>query len=166
MKKFLSLVIFTSLLSVSCFASAFKFSLWDKISIPQADEVQGLDLGILGTQTATNTGIQTALIYAQTGEISGVQGAFIANAASIKGGQGAFFAYANTVEGYQGGFITYAENIQGAQFGLVNIAKNISGFQFGFINLSFNMDKGFQIGLINYNQTGVLPIMVFINGKF
>ncbi len=167
MKKFLSILVLVFTLSVSCFASSiFKLSLWDKISIPQADSVEGLDFGIIGSQTATNVGIQWVWIYAQSDDMTGVQGAFITNAKKIKGGQGGFLAYADKVEGYQGGLITYAEHIEGAQFGFINIAKNIKGSQFGFINLAFNMEKGFQFGLINYIQNGTLPIMVIINGTF
>jgi hypothetical protein len=136
-KVFLSLAAVT-LFAVSSFAAVpFKLSLWDKIAVPQSEEVDGLEFGI-GSYTTEVSGIALNWIYGKTDILTGVQ-----------------FALVN--------FNT--EKVTGLQSGFFNKAKYVKGVQVGFVNMTEDM-HGVQIGLINHIKTGPLPWMVIVNAKF
>jgi hypothetical protein len=72
----------------------------------------------------------------------------------------------------------YAKSLYGAQLAFVNIQKGQhddaalqigaynqaakNGIQIGFINNGQN-NATFQLGLININKNGLLPVMIFVN---
>jgi len=53
-------------------------------------------------------------------------------------------------------------HLYGMQIGVANNAESGSGVQIGLYNRSHSM-KGLQLGLINFNDNGLLPILPFFN---
>lgn len=84
------------------------------------------------------------------------------------------------VSGFQGVWIgvNMADSLYGLQLGMVNIQKGQhddaavqwgfynqagkNGVQIGFINNGEN-NATFQLGLVNINKNGLLPVMIFVN---
>lgn len=70
------------------------------------------------------------------------------------------------------GFFNYnGGQFTGLQFGTVNYTARLNGVQFGFVNATDRIEKGIQIGLINYDKSGTfvskdLPVFPIINMRF
>jgi hypothetical protein len=128
-----------------------KFSLWNRIALPQNDSTHGLEIGI-GSYTPELKGIALNFIYVETDCGSGWLKAFV--------------TLTKLFEGVQSGIVNLnSEKISGIQCGLFNEAKLIKGIQFGFINKAEDM-CGVQIGLINFVKKGRFPVMIIVNAKF
>ena len=152
-KVVLSLVAVFMLFAVSAQAQVFKLSLWDDICVPNEDYTGGLEIGI-GTQTGEVKGVQFAFIYAQADKFTGAQLGFVNNT--------------NDGLGIQYGCVNLAQEMKGAQLGFVNRTKGkMTGAQLGFVNYTESM-KGIQLGLVNIikNNTQFLPVFVFFNFCF
>ncbi len=54
--------------------------------------------------------------------------------------------------------------IRGLQASPVNIADKVRGLQFGIFNAS--KDASFQIGILNYNKSSIIPFLPVINFSF
>ena len=57
-----------------------------------------------------------------------------------------------------------ADDIYGVQASPVTVANKVKGLQFGLFN--YSDDASFQIGIINYNKSSILPIFPIINFHF
>ncbi len=141
--------------------------------------------GMMGVQGAglTNltmgplTGFQASGIFNLTREMSGFQGAGIAEVAlgSLTGFQGSGIAGValGDVKGFQGaGIASVAKGdvrglqaagianvstgeVTGAQIGLINYGTRVRGAQIGLINIAAKEMKGATVGMINYAGDGV-----------
>ncbi len=147
-----------------------KLSLWDQTAIAapnNTQDVSGLDFGI-GSKTATVTGLQLDLIWAETSyNLKGVSHAWLVSMANdVKGLQLAAFVKGNEVTGVQMGLVNLTNSINGLQFGFFNQTDYLHGVQFGFVNYARDLDQGLQLGLLNIAENGFVPVMVFVNGRF
>jgi hypothetical protein len=167
MKKMLLAVSVLVLFVSSSFAATtpIKISIWDKIALPPADKVVGLELG-LGSHTKDLTGVSLNLILSKSEDAGGIQYALVVLADKMKGIQSGFVSISGrSMSGIQLGFYNGANTMKGIQYGVINNANNFSGLQLGLLNMTNNM-YGLQIGLINYIKNSSLPFMVLINLKF
>jgi len=146
MKKVLVLIVlaFSVLLSftVKSFAAdmtPIKLSLLPQIEIPAANTVNGLDFGILGTESNEVLGVQLAWIY---GKVN------------------------NKMVGLQSALVDIGGEVTGVQWGFYNSAKSVEGAQLGFVNITGTLN-GVQLGLVNMIKKGApLPFMVIANANF
>ncbi|WP_371378114.1 hypothetical protein [Thalassotalea aquiviva] len=126
------------------------------------DTVKGLDFNLIGLSDLNNfTGLGLDVFGVQRvrNQFSGVS-LGIAN------------WHDNSGKGGVLGLINYTKgNFTGAQIGTFNYAGTLNGLQFGFINATGRINRGVQIGLINYDASGTwvsdsLPVFPIINGRF
>jgi len=128
-----------------------KFSLWNKIAMPENDLVHGVELGI-GSYTPGLKGFGWNLIFMKTDDALGFQKSFV--------------TVTKLFTGLQCGAVNLnSGSVCGMQFGFFNKAKSVEGFQIGFVNMAGNM-RGVQIGLVNFIKTGYFPAMIIVNAKF
>lgn len=150
--------------------SHFKLSLWDEMAWAtpyNISDMSGLDLGI-GSTTDYIKGVQLDIAWAESKyELYGLSSAWgVSKAAQAHGAQIAAVTMAEEMRGLQvGAFNMVGEKMTGVQVGFLNNAENLHGFQLGLINHAKNI-YGVQVGLINIAQNGVLPVMIFVNGRF
>ncbi|GMO65023.1 MAG: hypothetical protein Nk1A_2000 [Endomicrobiia bacterium] len=156
MKKVLLVLVCVLIVSLS-FADVpattpIKFSLFDKIAIPEKnDVVSGLEVGI-SSYTHKLKGLSWNFIFSKTDEGLGVQKSFVTLTKSFVG--------------LQAGVINLSSNeICGLQCGFFNKAKSVSGFQLGLVNMTEDL-YGIQVGLINFIENGYFPTMIIANAKF
>ncbi|MBN1865456.1 MAG: hypothetical protein JW808_11195 [Victivallales bacterium] len=57
-----------------------------------------------------------------------------------------------------------SENLTGLQASPVNMAEKVAGVQFGLVNVC--NDASFQLGLVNFNESGILPVTIIANWGF
>ena len=156
--------------TASAQAQVFKLSLWDKICVPNGDYTGGFELGF-GTQTKAVDGLQLGIIYTQTDKLQGVQIGLIN---STKEETGVQFGLVNVTEngiGIQDGLVNVADNFKGEQYGCINwTSEDLIGLQFGLLDVIKGSGKGAQIGIINYSkdfkglQLGVVNWTETMNG--
>jgi len=147
--------------------------------------VYGVQVGGLGNYVTENVcGIQVGgLLLYDLGEFYGLQvgalnfcttfyglqiGALNWNYAGTAGVQlGVINVERHDVTGGSVGFMNYCNgNVEGAQIGVFNFANGgTRGVQIGLINAAQRL-YGVQIGLVNINVLGRLPIMVIANANF
>ena len=101
-----------------------------------AGDFQGLEASALNI-SGNVTGLQAAAICNVTDDVTGFQAAVICNRTG-------------DVTGFQTSLVNVAEKSRALQVGLINVAKK----------------GGFQFGLINYIEDGVIPFFPFINFQF
>lgn len=114
--------------------------------------VDGVKFGIpVSSGKGSVEGAELSLLCSATENIEGVQFSLFGlnYAETIKGGQ--IFTFINYA----------AKRLQGLQLGFANISEK-DGIQLGFIN-SCNDNALFQLGFININRNGWLPVMIFFN---
>ncbi|MDR2666290.1 MAG: hypothetical protein LBB92_02480 [Endomicrobium sp.] len=151
----LVLVVYVLIASVS-FAeipgTPVKFSLLDKIAVPEKnDVVDGLEIGI-SSYTYKIKGLSLNFIFSRIDEGLGIQVSPIILTKSFAG--------------VQAGVINLnSSEISGLQCGFFNKAKSVRGFQFGLVNMTEDL-HGVQIGFINFIETGYFSTMVIANAKF
>lgn len=84
---------------------------------------------------------------------------------TVKGVQLALIDGAGSFAGVQvAGVWTFTGDAYGIQLAPVNIAKRTHGLQIGIVNRV--VSGGLQIGLLNWNQHGLLPVMPLFNIGF
>lgn len=104
---------------------------------------------------------------------------FSASNAEVEGAElSLFYSGTHHVEGLKFTLfgVNYSETLHGAELAFLNMTKrDLSGLQWGFINHSgadgiqigfvnnCDNDALFQLGLININKNGWLPVMIFFN---
>ena len=132
--------------------SWFKLSLLDTAAYPQVNAVNGIEVGLIYSNTPALTGVQGTFIYGRTAKLDGLQIGLVTSA--------------DTAAGMQWGGVNMAKEMKGAQIGWINYAEKFTGFQLGFVNYAAVMSKGLQIGLVNIIKNSTLPVMVIVNARF
>ena len=115
-------------------------------------DVRGLDLGAVTSTTGTLRGLQLAGANEVDGGCTGMQVAVLVNYVEgrLSGGQLAgVAAYAGEGEGAQvATFLARAGKLHGLQIALVTVAEEMNGL---------------QLGLLNFNKRGFLPVFPIFN---
>ena len=168
-KLFVLLIVCAAAFPVCAKEAGLKLSLWNQMAWTTPSNnvsVSGLDLGIGSTEDFLK-GLQLDVVWAETGELRGVSWAGgLSTSQDMHGAQIAPFTMAEDAYGLQFGGLNVTKNkITGLQVGFFNHAEHLHGFQVGFVNHA-TVIEGLQFGLINIAENGVLPVMVFINGRF
>lgn len=151
-------------------AGQLKLSLWGRAAVASPnniDQVAGMDFG-LGSTTERMDGFQLDILYAHTPlKLNGLGLAVFNHAKDTDGVQlGAFNFTEKEIWGVQLGAVNIAtQATRGVQLGAVNYTWKLRGVQLGVVNYAHYI-KGLQLGLINIAPHGLLPAMVFINGRF
>ncbi len=117
-----------------------------------ASNVEGIGFGIPVIGTETTEGASLALCGNHTEKMDGLQFALFG------------FNFSESLEGAQVAFVNIQEEQHGdfaLQWGFYNQAGE-NGIQIGFLNNASN-NASFQLGLLNINKNGLLPVMLFIN---
>lgn len=146
------MVAFAAIFSVSA-DDGFGFGVW--FDVPgniSGKSIDGIGLGIPVIANAQTEGASLALCGNNVQDMEGFQFALIG------------FNYAKALEGVQLSFINMFRRQSGdfaLQWGFYNQAGE-NGIQVGFINNGKN-NATFQLGLININKNGLLPVMIFVN---
>ena len=69
------------------------------------------------------------------------------------------------VDGVQTSLIvTKGKEVNGLQFSIVNLVDKLCGLQLGVLNIAD--DATVQIGILNFNKNGILPVLPVINFNF
>ena len=149
------------LLTVAVFTLTFPLAADDPIglgilfSLPEAttkQHIRGLGIGLPIIANEQTKGLSLALCGNHTQYATGVQATFFG------------YNYAKSFYGVQLSFLNVQKEQHGdfaTQVGFVNLADE-NGVQLGFVNVA-NNNATFQFGLINVNNGGLLPIMIFVN---
>ncbi len=119
-------------------------------------DVTGLDLSALAAHTlGTQRGVQLGLVNVVEGGCTGAQIGALGN--SVEG----------RLRGVQiAGLVTLAGEGSGVQIApFLAQATNLSGFQLGLFTYADEM-KGLQLGLLNFNENGFLPVFPGFNFGF
>ncbi|MCL2485063.1 MAG: hypothetical protein FWF00_05625 [Endomicrobia bacterium] len=135
-------------------ATPIKLSLWEKIAIPPADAVHGVELGLV-SYTPELRGVSWNFLFAKTDDAIGVQIGMVTISNEFVGLLLGQFANFNkgSVKGLQWGFVNHTPSLTGLQIGVVNFAESGEGF-------------ALQIGFVNYMENSVIyRILPFINLK-
>ncbi len=142
--------------------NGFRFSLLHG----KAKSVSGFDLGLASISESTNTsgfaailgvamvtgkssGFSGALLNINSGESTGVNGAFVNSVKTVKKG-GVNIGFLNITEGFS------ATDISGLAI------SNESNVQVGFVNVTKKINK-LQIGIMNVADNGFFPVFPFFN---
>ena len=150
--------------------------------VAATDYVRGFQAALLYTQTNQLEGLQAALgssickagyrgVQASTGynysdNFVGLQAGAVNTSADFAGLQAsALVNVADKFGGLQASLVVnVAREAEGMQAGLYNQVLDNGGFQAGLINIG--KGKGFQLGLINYNEDAPIPFLPFVNFSF
>ncbi|MBE6381236.1 MAG: hypothetical protein E7047_09945 [Lentisphaerae bacterium] len=114
--------------------------------------IEGIGLGLPVIANSQTEGASLALCGNNVQKMEGFQFAWLG------------FNYARSLEGVQLAFVNMQRKQHGdfaLQLGFYNQAGE-NGVQLGFLNNAHN-NATFQLGLININKNGLLPIMIFVN---
>ena len=134
-------------------ADGFGWGVWyDVPDYVSSQKVEGITLGVPVMANDYTHGVALALCGNNTQRMDGFQGALFG------------FNFARSLEGVQLGFANIHHGQHGefaVQVGGFNLSSE-NGVQVGFFNQSKN-NATFQLGLININKNGWLPIMIFVN---
>ncbi len=141
------------------------------------DSVIGLQLAggfnfgqpIWATEERTCYGAQVAVV-ANAGDLYGIQvGAFNGfpwthdtRGDTIRGLQVGLIDGAGTLNGVQiAGLLTWTNTAYGVQLAPLNVADRVRGLQVGLVNRA--RTGGLQLGLLNWNDHGLLPVLPLFN---
>ena len=116
-------------------------------------DVMGFDLSaVAGHTLGTQRGVQLGLVNQVGGDCTGAQTAALGN--SVEG----------RLRGVQiAGLVSLASEGSGVQIApFLAHATKFSGFQLGLFTFADEM-KGLQLGLLNFNENGFLPIFPLFN---
>lgn len=114
--------------------------------------IEGIGLGVPVIGNKNTEGASLALCGNNVQKMNGLQFSLLG------------FNYARSLEGVQISFINMLLKQHGEfalQWGFYNQSAE-NGVQIGFLNNAQN-NASFQLGFININKNGLLPIMIFIN---
>jgi len=131
----------------------------------KSQSVRGFDLGIasfsesarssgfsmiwgLGRVSGRSTGLASGFVNLHSGEDTGVNAAFINSVKTLKNG-------ANI------GFINVTDDYSNVDISGIGISKK-SDVQVGFVNITQHID-GVQIGILNFAENGIFPVMPLFN---
>lgn len=117
------------------------------------DDGAGFEMGLLNVGTAY-TGVEFGFVNWNSSTVTGLALGFVN--ASQTDFKGCGLGFANFCKG----------NLRGCQLGCFNmISGHSEGLQLGLFNAAED-HNGVQIGLLNINGNGALPIMVLVNANF
>ena len=150
--------------------------------ICQSDGVSGLQFAGYNKSFGVMEGLSVALSNVARGEVTGAQLSIIYNQA---GSDSEDWAKTKTAvsSGFQAAWVNSADSFfAGLQLGMLNVSSVLlKGFQIGLINVAKQPEKTYhkfqtkefkenkdrhnciQIGLINFNSKGFLPVTLLIN---
>lgn len=113
-------------------------------------KVDGLKLGLpICSGQGSVDGVELSFFCSATDKIGGLQWSLI-GVNSCKELHGTQLGLFNVSTG----------NTEGEQVGLVNITDHLAGLQLGIVN---SAKHGLQLGLININDDGWLPVFILFN---
>ncbi|RWX57384.1 LA_2272 family surface repeat-containing protein [Photobacterium chitinilyticum] len=177
MKTTVSALLLTVAISAPAFAEQAI-----QLSVPDANfppgNVKGVRVTILHGKTSQVTGLDIPILgISETQNFSGLSVGFLFGISRVTGSStGVKLGLANwndgNVKGADLGFANYnAGQFTGLQLGAFNYTGRLNGLQFGFINATDRIEKGVQIGLINYDKSGTflskdIPVFPLINARF
>ena len=147
-------IVLAAVVAVACLFNVaadegFGFGVWFDSTEEHIDGI-GLGLPVIGNKSTE--GASLALCGNNVQIMEGLQFSLIG------------FNYAKSLEGAQLAFVNMLRRQHGKfalQWGFYNQSAE-NGVQIGFINNGQN-NATFQLGLININKNGFLPIMIFVN---
>ena len=154
MKKFLAAV-FAAVMTIACVSADDGFCLGVWFDVPgniAGKSIEGIGLGLPVVANRSTEGASLAFCGNNQQKMEGLQFALFG------------FNYARSLEGVQLGFVNMHRGQHGdfaMQWGFYNQSAE-NGVQIGFCNNASN-NATFQLGLININKNGLLPIMIFVN---
>lgn len=131
-----------------------------------AHDVRGLQLSSGNMGKDSVAGAQVAAFANRTeGTLRGVQIGLGNGAREANGLQAGFFDWTETARGAQLGLIGVAESeMTGVQLdGFVSLAKRCRGVQLGPIFTSADSGSCLQLGFLNFNGEGFLPVFPLFN---
>jgi hypothetical protein len=175
MKKLLSLLVASTLLSASADEQFFQASVSPKIAIHSEDtRINGISLNLWGQNP--QSAFAWGFVNGSTGDSLGFSMSFFFNyAENYTGVHWAFANYSTgKFTGWQSGAANIGNEVIGLQTGTVNWAKNVRGVQFGFFNYTEDL-YGVQIGAVNIVKNNpwftefpdkLAKGMVFVNWAF
>ncbi len=149
-------------------SSPFNFCLWPDICVPGGKDINGLNCGFVtfGNGDGVVSGVDAALFLSTTENVNGVQMSLVnitkdSNALAL-----AVFGNSSAIN-FSGCQMSMANSITDSdgvfQLGCLNSSeKSKKVFQLGLINFTEN-SKCFQMGLLNMNDKGFLPVFPFFN---
>ncbi|TRX57046.1 LA_2272 family surface repeat-containing protein [Thalassomonas sp. M1454] len=176
MKKLVSTIALLGALSTPVMAAEFI-----QLSVPNNNfppgDVEGVRFSLLYGQTNSVKGVDISILgLAESNNFTGLGLDFLGAQRVKNHFTGASLSWANwhdnTGVGGVIGAVNYTENnFTGLQLGFANYAGTLNGVQFGFVNATQRINKGVQIGLINYDASGTFvskdfPVFPIINGRF
>ena len=153
MKKMLlaGLLVFSSVL-LSAAEESFQVGFWFGVPAETVrSDVEGIKLGIpVSSGEGKVAGAELSILCSATKHLTGFQWAWFGLTST------------NDLKGVQLSFLNLSNRLsEGLQLGILNHSAK-RGFQWGLINHRSNNAR-FQLGLINVNKDGWLPIMIFVN---
>lgn len=119
------------------------------------------------SQSTVNGGASFGLPVSAGWRVKGAELSLLASASQeIDGFQYALLGYnsTRTLYGCQLSFLNFVKDgipATGVQIGLYNQSRS-GGWQFGLVNNCWNNAR-FQLGLVNINTNGWLPVMILVN---
>jgi hypothetical protein len=132
-------------------STAFNLSLFPPISIFKTRTIEGLDLGILSTQSRKVIGWQFSPFYCETDSFYGLQLALVCNSRHVYGCQAGLLVSVADRCAFQFGMVTVTKN---CYYGQVSIITSISkNSYYGQISLLVNVAE-----TCYYNQVGLVSI--------
>ena len=178
MKKMLVLIVSGWFVAVAAASAAkpLQVSLTPDVSLfGKTERIEGLALSLWGENP--QTALALGIVNGSTGDSAGFSLGLLLNYAdNYKGVQWAPINYAKgDFFGWQGGLVNYVDGtLSGLQSGVVNYAGRLTGLQFGLVNYAATVERGVQIGLINFMPRNrflsglpseLAPVMVFVNWR-
>lgn len=179
---FLSLMISMTITSFSE-TTNFQLGLTPTLNIGKGEEVNGLRIPVFFGTTEKVIGVDFNIFTSDVDEFSGLQGGIFLGAGifnkvntkfrgvglgliNLHAGNSKGFLlgagnFTNDFTGLKLGIFNYSKSKSNYEFGLVNYSKE-AFFQFGLINIAREIN-GFQIGLLNFANNGILPVVPFFN---
>ncbi len=145
----------TALLALSCgllHGAAADVGFW--FDCPQSitgENVSGVRFGLpVAAGNGTVSGLELSLLLSATRNVEGLQASLLGTNVS------------DFMNGAQIGFFNLVSaDLKGSQWGLFNHSQK-RGWQFGLVNCCTDNAK-FQLGLLNYNAGGWLPVTILVN---
>lgn len=152
MKKLLSVVLASTLLSVSAEEAFFQASLTPEIAVQSRDTtIKGITLNVWGENE--QTAFALGFVNGSTGDSGGFSLGLYNYTENYTGVQFGLVNYSTgTFTGWQHSWVNISDEFVGLQSGYVNIAKKVSGVQLGFVNYTEQLE-GVQIGFANVVTT-------------
>ncbi len=132
-------------------AAEMDYGVWTDTPSVAHSSVNGVRWGLpLSVSTGKVEGAELSILYSGTRDVEGIKYSLL----GVNNGE--------KLEGVSVGLVNNSgATVDSIQLGLVNNSGK-GGIQLGLVNNNDN-DALFQLGLLNFNKNGWLPVMVFFN---